>query len=71
MCPSFRMFYQQFHNSECIRKKIDSSECSNTATGEYVRQPGAPVTRGGKGEPALMLQAASEDVRESSDMCCK
>jgi hypothetical protein len=52
-------------------KKIDSSECSNTATGEYVRQPGAPVTRDGKGEPALMLQAASEDVRESSGMCCK
>jgi hypothetical protein len=52
-------------------KKFDSSECSNTAIGEYVRWPIASATRGGKGEPALVLRAASEDVREGSGMCCK
>jgi hypothetical protein len=66
MCPSFRMIYQKFHN-----KKIDSLECSNTTTGKYVRRPSALATRGGKGEPALVLRAASGDVREDSDICYK
>jgi hypothetical protein len=52
-------------------KNFDSSEFSNTATGEYVQRPGAPATHGGKGEPTLVLRAASGDVREDSGMRCK
>jgi hypothetical protein len=51
--------------------KIDSSECSNMTTREYVWWPSAPATRGGKGEPTLVLRAVSGDVQEGSGMYCK